>query len=249
MIRTILIDDEPNALEVLRMQLEQFCEGIEILAECPGGEEGVEAIEELQPDLVFLDIEMPQLNGFDVLEKTKHLNYRVVFTTAYDQFAIRAIKHAALDYLLKPIDIEDLQLAVQKAKQTQQHFDLSHQVKDLLQKLQPHEHLNQKIALSDGNALVLHEVTDIIRAESDSNYTHIYLVNGKKITLTKTLKEMESRLNGRPFFRIHQSHIINTQFIDKIIKGENALVVLKDKSVLQISRSKKESFLQMFLKV
>lgn len=248
MIRAIIIDDEKNALEVLEMQLQQFCDNVEVLAVCNGGEEGVKCIQQLKPDLVFLDIEMPHINGFDVLNLTKEYEYKVIFTTAYDQFAIKAFKFSAVDYLLKPIDILDLQQAVDKVQNTRESYSLTEKIAALMQHLQPAKS-SSKIALPEGNMLVFYEPDEIIRVESDSNYSHIFLVNGKKITLSKTLKEVSENIKGEPFFRVHQSHLINTNYIDKVAKGENAYVVMKDGSTITISRSKKEEFLELFKKV
>ena len=249
MITAILIDDEKNALEVLEMQLTRFCKDVQVAAICDGGAKGIAAIKKYQPDLVFLDIEMPHKNGFDVLNETKGLNYDVIFTTAYDQFAIKAFKFSAIDYLLKPIDIVELQQAVEKAKQKKGNVNLEEKIKLLFSHMQPVTRLTNKIALPIGDALQFMEPDEIIRCESDSNYTHIYLANGKKITLAKTLKEVEENMEGNPFFRIHQSHLINMNHVSKYIKGDGAYVVMKDGTQISISRNKKEAFMETFRKV
>lgn len=248
MITAVIIDDEPNALEVLQLQLEQFCKDVQVLAVCVGGEKGIEAIMKHQPGLVFLDIEMPHINGFDVLRATSQCNYEVVFTTAYDQFAIKAFKFSALDYLLKPVDITELQAAVQKAKNKTGGSSLDEKLGKLLQQLQP-ANRQQRIALQVGDALQLFEADDIMHCESESNYTHVHLSAGKKITLAKTLKEVEENLGGVPFFRIHQSHLINMNHISKVIKGEGAYVIMKNGVNVPISRNKKDAFLESFRKV
>lgn len=248
-MRTIIIDDEQNALDVLRLQLENYCSDIEVIACCSGGEDGIKAILEYNPDLVFLDIEMPHFNGFDVLNHTKDLNFKVVFTTAYNQFAIKAFKFSALDYLLKPIDIEELQTAISKAKSTLEKEDLTKKVEQYLSFLKPEPPRTDRIALPDNGMLVFYNENELFRVESDSNYSHFYLVNGKKITLSKTLKEIEEKLSHYPFFRVHQSHIINVTKIKKISKGENAYVVMIDDAIIPISRSKKDSFLEQFRKL
>ena len=249
MINAILIDDEKNALEVLQMQLTQFCKEVNIVATANGGAKGIEAIKKYNPDLVFLDIEMPHKNGFDVLTETSQFNYDVVFTTAYDQFAIKAFKFSALDYLLKPIDIVELQQAVEKAKQKKGNTNLDEKIKLLFSQIQPQQKLTNKIALPIGDAMQLTEPDEIIRCESDSNYTHIFLANGKKITLAKTLKEVEENISGNPFYRIHQSHLINMNHVSKYIKGDGAYVVMKDGTQIAISRNKKEAFMETFRKV
>ncbi|MBK6937088.1 MAG: response regulator transcription factor [Chitinophagaceae bacterium] len=249
MITAILVDDEKNALEVLEMQLNHYCKDVNIVATCEGGTKGIAAIKKHEPDLVFLDIEMPHKNGFDVLNETKDLNYKVIFTTAYDQFAIKAFKFSAVDYLLKPVDITELQKAVEKSKSIN-NGSLDEKLQMLLNHLRPGpQKLTHKIALPVDDAMQFMEPDDIIRCESDSNYTHIFLANGKKITMAKTLKEVEENITGTPFFRIHQSHLVNMNHISKYIKGDNAYVIMKDGTQIGISRNKKEAFLETFRKV
>ncbi len=247
MIHAVLIDDERNALEVLEMQINGFCEGVEIVAKCDSGEKGVAAIKKHRPDIVFLDIEMPHKNGFDVLKETADINYDIIFTTAYNQFAIKAFKVSALDYLLKPIDINELREAVEKAKNKKGTVNLEQKLKTLIQSLHPAT--TSKIALPAGDAMQLVEPTEIIRCESDSNYTHIFLSSGKKITTAKTLKEVEETLNGLSFCRIHQSHLVNMNHITKVIKGDGGYVVMSDGTNITISRNKKEAFMESFRKI
>ena len=249
MINAIIIDDEKNALEVLEMQLNQYCENVHIVAKANGGIKGIEAIKKYSPDLVFLDIEMPHKNGFDVLTETKQYNYDVIFTTAYDQFAIKAFKYSAIDYLLKPIDIIELQQAVDKIKNKQGGNSLDEKIKALFYQLQTPQKLTNKIALPIGDSMQFMEPDEIIRCESDSNYTHIFLANGKKITMAKTLKEVEENINGTSLFRIHQSHLVNMNRISKYIKGDGAYVVMDDGTQITISRNKKEAFMETFRKV
>jgi len=248
MLTAVIIDDEPNALEVLQLQLENFCKDVQVLAVCAGGKKGIEAIIQYKPALVFLDIEMPHVNGFDVLKATSQYNYEVIFTTAYDQFAIKAFKFSALDYLLKPVDIMELQTAVQKATSKTAGSKLDEKLNKLLQQFQPGIQ-QQRIALQAGDALQLFETDDILHCESESNYTHIHLATGKKITLAKTLKEVEENLGGAPFYRIHQSHLININHISKVIKGEGAYVIMKNGSNIAISRTRKDNFLEMLRKI
>jgi two-component system LytT family response regulator len=250
MITAVIIDDERNALEVLEMQLSKFCTGVQVVAACDGGLKGIAAIKKHHPDLVFLDIEMPHKNGFDVLQETKNQQYEVIFTTAYDQFAIKAFKFSAVDYLLKPVDITELQAAVEKVKSKRTPTDLNGKLNALLHQLQPQsQKLTDKIALPVGDSMQFMQPDEIIRCESESNYTHIFLANGKKLTLAKTLKEVEENINGSPFFRIHQSHLVNMNHISKYMKGDNAYVVMKDGSQIGVSRNKKEAFLETFRKV
>lgn len=249
MLNAVLIDDEKNALEVLEMQLTRFCKDVKVVAACLGGEKGIVAIKKFNPDVVFLDIEMPHVNGFDVIKATEMYHYEVIFTTAYDQFAIKAFKFSALDYLLKPIDITELQTAVDRVKNKKGDHHLEQKIQTLFQHLQTPQRLTDKIALPLGDALQFVSPDEIIRCESDSNYTHVFLANGKKITVAKTLKEVEQNIYGGPFFRIHQSHLVNINHISKYLKGDNAYVIMKDGTQIGISRNRKEAFLETFRKL
>jgi two-component system, LytTR family, response regulator len=248
MIKAVIIDDEKNALDVLSMQLKNYCPNVEVIKQCQGGEDGVKTIKEHNPDLVFLDIEMPKVNGFDVLEMTKTHNYKVIFTTAYDQFAIKAFKYSAIDYLLKPIDIEELKVAVSKVKS----YDNT-SLESKLNLLYQHMGLNQskltKIALPIGDAYEMVNFTDIIRCESDSNYTTIFLTDGRKVTLSKTLKDVEDALSNTAFFRVHNSHLINSQYVSKFYKTDGGYVVMQDGKQISISRSRKDDFFEHMKKI
>jgi two-component system, LytTR family, response regulator len=242
-IRTIIIDDEKNALEVLKIQLLDYCSNVDLVAECNSGSAGIEAIKKHKPDLVFLDIEMPHINGFDVLNATNDQSYKVIFTTAYNQFAVRAFKYSALDYLLKPIDIEELKDAVQKVK-TYEPSELEARITSLLSNIKQQQ--KPKVALPIGDSIQLFDTDDIVRFESDSNYTHLFLHTGKKITTAKTLKEVSIAMDGSNFCRVHQSHLINLSCVAKIMRGDNMYVVLNDDTNIPVSRNKREEFLERF---
>ncbi len=248
MIQALIIDDEKNAIEVLELQLSRFCKNVQVLATAQGGIQGIELIRKHQPDLVFLDIEMPHKNGFDVLNETKDCRYKVIFTTAYDQFAIRAFKFSALDYLLKPIDIRELQEAVEKAAVKEEQGSLDEKLQVLISQLQSPVR-QVRIALPVADGMQFFHTDEILRCESESNYTHISLTNGKRITIAKTLKEVEESLRGVDFYRIHQSHLVNMNHISKVVKGEGGYVVMKDGTTITISRNKKEAFLDSFRKL
>lgn len=250
MLNAIIIDDEKNALEVLEMQIERFCTGVNVVAKCDGGEKGIAAIKKYEPQLVFLDIEMPHKNGFDVLNETRGINYDVIFTTAYDQFAIKAFKFSAIDYLLKPVDIAELQAAVEKVKNKTIQEPLDDRLKKLLGQLkQPAAPTSGKIALPVGDAMQLVLPDEILRCESESNYTHIFLANGKKITTAKTLKDVEESLEGLNFYRVHQSHLVNMNHISKVVRGDGGYVLMDDGTQITISRNRKEAFLESFRKI
>ncbi len=249
MIKTILIDDEKNSLEVLELLLERNCPDVDIIASCTDGVDGIQKIRKLKPDLVFLDIEMPHKNGFDVLMETREIPYEVIFITAYDRFAVKAFKVSALDYLLKPIDHKELVAAIEKAKAKKGSASLDEKIKSLLEHLHPaQEKKSERVALPAGDTVRFTDPSEIIRCESDSNYTHVFLVDGKKITLTKTLKEVERILEGLGFFRVHQSHLINMQHIGQMLKNDGS-VIMKDGSHIAISRKHREAFLASFRKL
>ncbi|MFM2392221.1 MAG: hypothetical protein RLZZ546_198, partial [Bacteroidota bacterium] len=240
MIPSIIIDDELNAIEVMSMQLEKYCPQIQVLRKCQGGVEGIKAIKELSPKLVFLDIEMPKVNGFDVLNATLDGRYKVIFTTAYDEFALKAFKYSAIDYLLKPIDIEELKASVKKVVDSST-YDLESKMATLINYF--NEKKTDKIALPNGEGYDMVPYSNIIRCESDSNYTVIHLTDKRKITVSKTLKDVEESLPYPTFFRIHNSHVINLNHIAKFYKSDGGYVVLDDGTNISLGRSKKDEFL------
>lgn len=243
MIKAIIVDDEPNCCESLSALMERFCPQVKIAAIFYSAIEALPAIIELQPDIVFLDIEMPQMNGFDLLEKLQKINFRLIFTTSYDQYAIKAIRFSALDYLLKPIDREELQYAVKKAIESVDK-PMPQQVEALLQKLNHSANASQKIALPTMEGLQLITVEQIISCESERNYTTLYLKGKQKLVISRPLKEIEELLEEFGFMRVHHSHLVNLKEINKYIRGEGGYLIMSDGSSVDISRSKKESLLQ-----
>jgi two-component system, LytTR family, response regulator len=247
MIKAILIDDEKNALEVLEWQLKNHCPDIEVAALCTNADEAVIAIIQQKPQLIFLDIEMPIKNGFEVLNAFEEPTFDVIFTTAYNQFAIKAIKYAAFDYLLKPIDAEDLKASIERFK-IKKAPTASEQFNLLM------EHMNKttnigKIALNTSDGLQFVNTEQIIRCESLSNYTKIYLTTNQKITIAKTLKEVEETLLGYNFYRIHNSHLINIYHIEKYVKADGGYVLMKDGEHITVARNRREGFIAKFAKL
>lgn len=247
-MKAILIDDERNSLEMLEWNLQKTCPDVEIIAMCDSPLDGLEKIKQLKPDIIFLDIEMPQLNGFDLLDRLGKHDSDVIFTTAYNQFAIKAFKVCALDYLLKPIDPEDLKLAVQKAagkktKMSQEQLDL------LLSYMKPEKTKSKRIALTASDHLIFVETEKIIYCESDSNYTIFFLSDGQKIIVSKTLKDVEEILEGSDFFRIHASYLINMKHVSKFTRGDGGYVVMSNNQHITVSRKKKDEFFELFSKV
>lgn len=247
-IRCILIDDEEDARFTLRNCLENFCEGIEIIAEADGVSTGIEAIKAGEPDLVFLDIRMYPGTGFDVLEAVSDLQFDIIFVTAYDKYAIRAIRFSALDYLLKPLDIDDLQKAISKLREARKEprEDLRFQI--FKENLHAINEEYSRIVLPTMEGFIVQEVKEIIRCEADRNYTHFHLENGKKLIIPRTLKIYDELLSQLGFFRTHQSHLIN---LNKIIeykrRKKGGIAILKDKTEVPVSDSRKDDFKERFL--
>jgi two-component system LytT family response regulator len=245
MIKAIIVDDELHSRKTLAIQLNKNCPEVKIAAECSSGEEGLQAIADYQPDVVFLDVEMPHMNGFEMLQQLPAISFQIIFTTGYDAYAIKAIRFSALDYLLKPIEREELKRAVAKIHQLPppnlaQQFDL------LLQQLKNKTAVLQKIALPTLDGFKLVPLERILRCESDGNYTHVVLKNGEKLLICRQLKEMEQLLEGHPFLRIHHSHLINLNEITQYVRGEGGWVVMSDHTSVNVSRSRKDALLKLF---
>jgi two-component system, LytTR family, response regulator len=243
MITATIIDDEPDCCETLAMLLERYCPEVKLLDICYSAETAIQSVKEHQPQILFLDIEMPFMNGFELLEKLGNINFELIFTTSYDQYAIKAIRFSALDYLLKPVDREDLQKAVQKAAQRNQH-PLPQQLDMLLQKLKHPAIPVNKIAIPTMEGFQLIAADSIITCESDSNYTYLFLKDKRKIIASRNLKDMEEILEDYPFVRIHHSHIVNINEVEKYIKGEGGYLIMSDGSSINVSRSRKELLLK-----
>ena len=242
MITAIIIDDEAKGRMALRQKLKDYCPDVRVEGEAEDGEEGLKLIEELQPDIVFLDIEMPRLNGFDMLLQLQRKDFHLIFTTAYDQYAIKAIRFAAFDYLLKPIDIEELKAAVEKITQNGQRGNNGGRLETLAHNLQTA--LN-KIVISTLEGMLFFDINDIIHIEAQSNYTVFSFTNRPRLTVSKTLKEFEDLLPSEQFFRAHHSHIINLQYIKRYIKGDGGQIELNNGELVDVSRKKKEEFLKL----
>ncbi len=244
MLQAIIVDDEKKCIVLLEKLLEQMQEQVKIVGTFTNPEDAVMYIKQHEPDLVFLDIEMPKLNGFEVVEATREIGYDVVFTTAFNQYAINAIRVSALDYLLKPINKLELFNAVNKLitkkknEQRQQQFDF------LFNSLKSTNQLNNKITIATTEGVVFIEVADILYCEANGSYTTLYLRNNDKLLSSKTLKDFEEMLEQHPFFRIHHSYLISLNDIKRYIKGDGGTVVLSNKIELPVSKRKKDDFLK-----
>jgi two-component system, LytTR family, response regulator len=249
MLKVILIDDERNSRESLRKKIETHCPSLTIAAECVNGAEGLEAIRQHQPDVVFLDIEMPQLNGFAMLQQLTERNFELIFTTAYNQYAINAIRYSALDYLVKPVDVEELKNAVNRISQKNKPLISISQMEILSSFLQQQQKTPEKIAVSVATGLEIIEIKKIIYLEANGNYTHLHILDSKPLLASKTLKEFEDILPADLFFRVHNASLVNLAFIKKYNKGEVGQVVLTDGTLLDVARRRKDELIELLQKL
>ncbi len=241
MIRTLIIDDNLNNRLHLSGMISDFFPNISVMGEADGVQTGIQAISKLRPELVLLDIKMGDGDAFDLLKGIDNIFFKIIFVTAYEEYAMKAIKFSALDYLLKPVTIEDLKIAFDKAE-NQILNDLKIQLSTLQLNLSSSK--NKIIVLRTSDKIYLVEVMEIIRCESDGNYTLFYTKEGQKYMVSNPMKEYEDILEDHGFFRIHKSHIVNTSFINSYDK--EGYVVLKDKTMLPVSKRKKSELLELF---
>ncbi|SMC98372.1 LytR/AlgR family response regulator transcription factor [Pedobacter nyackensis] len=243
-MRAILIDDEISNLENLRTLLEKHCPQVTIMATAQNVSDAVDAIEKYLPHLVFLDIQMGEQTGFDVLKLLPMRNFEVIFVTAYDQYGIKAVKFAALDYLLKPIDIEELINAVNKAQYKLATQIQTSQLDFLLQQLKKPETNVSKIALQMQSEIRYVTLSEIIRCEADNTYTHFFLSGNEKILVSKSLKEYADLLRPSGFLRTHQSHLINPKYVKSWLKEDGGVLLLMSGEKIPISKPNKDTVKQ-----
>ncbi|MFO7615543.1 MAG: LytTR family DNA-binding domain-containing protein [Bacteroidales bacterium] len=245
MIKAIIIEDEKMSRETLRRMLEKYCPTVTVVAEADGYRKGLEEIRKQPPDVIFLDIQMPDGSGFRLLEELEEIDFDVIFTTAFDQFAIKAIKYSALDYLLKPIIPQDLVDAVNKVEKRISDNRKRKNLNDLLANVKSQEDFSRKIVLSTSDMIHVIHVDDIIRCESDNYYTNFYFTDGRRLLVSKTLKENEELLSRYNFIRPHKSHLVNTKYILNFIRQEGGYILMSDGSKVPVSRRKKDKILEI----
>jgi two-component system LytT family response regulator len=245
MIKAIIIEDEKMSRETLKRMLEKYCPTVEVLAEADGYRKGVEEIRKHNPDVIFLDIQMPDGSGFRLLEEFEVINFEVIFTTAFDQFAIKAIKYSALDYLLKPIIPQDLMDAVQRVEKKKAENVRRKNLEQIPEGFKQQEERSQKIVLSTAEMIHVISVDDIIRCESDNYYTYFHFVDGRKLLVSKTLKENEELLSQYNFIRPHKSHLINIKYIKSYIRQEGGYILMNDGTQIPVSRRKKDKIMEI----
>jgi two-component system LytT family response regulator len=242
-LKAIIIDDEVSSRNSLRQKLAAHCPEIDTVAECENAEIAIKTIEATEPDVIFLDVEMPRMNGFTMLQQLSKRNFEVIFTTAYDHYAVRAIRFSALDYLVKPVEVEELKAAVEMVKQKRNKPAGNERLETLLYNLVHEKKLDFRLAIPSQDGLQFIAVSDIIYLQAESNYTFVYVENAPKITVSKTLKDFEELLPQSAFLRIHHSYIINKNRVLKYIKGEGGQVIMSNGQTLDVSRRKKDEFL------
>jgi two-component system LytT family response regulator len=246
MIKSFLIDDEVHCLDTLSILLSDYCPEILVTGKYMSGKNALSAINELKPELVFLDIEMPYMNGFELLEQFTQIPFSVIFTTSYNKYAIKAIKFSALDYLLKPIEAKELILAVQKVEKQKMHPS-AEQFQMLMNQIQHKDTSFAKIAVPTAEGFELIPTNQLVRCEAYDNYTHLFLKNKRRIIACRNLREMEEQLAGFPsFIRVHNSFLVNLNEVTKYVRGEGGYLIMSDESTVNVSRSRKDALLRFF---
>jgi two-component system LytT family response regulator len=244
MIKVIIVDDEEKSRNGLRNMLIKHSPDVEIADMCDSVDSAVTSIRREKPQLVFLDVEMPFNNGFALFDRITNPDFKVIFTTAYDQYAIQAIKFSALDYLLKPIDVDDLKNAVLRFNQSRGKDNSQETNLQMLMSALQLKNKSAKIAVPTFDGLQMVHVEDIVKCTADESYTHITLLNGTKLVVSRILKEFEDLLSGYNFLRVHNSSLVNLAHVKKYVKGEGGYVVMTNDESVEVSRRKKNELLQ-----
>jgi len=248
MLRTIIIDDEAHIRQMLERTVNQFCPNIKLVGMADGVKTGMEVIRKHKPDLLLLDIELKDGTGFDLLKNLQPVNFKVIFITAYNQYAVKAFRFSAIDYLLKPIDPEELQEAVQKAEKLMQQ-DFNTQLDFLEENMEKGDKADKKIIFRTQDNIYLVRVSDINYCGSDGGYTTIHLVNGNQIVVSTGLKDYEDLLREFGFYRIHKSYLINMRHISRFEKAEGGYIILQNEAKIPVATRKREELLELFNRI
>ena len=242
-LNAIIVEDELRSREFLKKLISEFCPQVTVVKTAATVDEAIAAIDELKPQILFLDIELHTGNGFDVLAGVAYKDFSVIFTTAYDHYAIKAIKFSAIDYLLKPIDVSELQSAVEKVVTERKENNNQQALQMLMENVKRPSGTDFSITLATSEGLEFVPLQNIIRLEASGPYTHFFLKEGKKIIVCKNLKEYETLLTEHQFFRVHNSHIINIKEVKRMVKSDGGYAVMNDDSMINISPKKKDEFM------
>jgi two-component system, LytTR family, response regulator len=245
MLKVIIIEDEAHGRETLRNLLNDYCEDIQIVSLAGTVKDGIKSIQTEKPDLIFLDVELHSGTGFEILENVNRFDFEVIFTTAYENYAIKAIKFSAIDYLLKPIDIGELREAVDKVRKRREESFHNNNLLNLIQNFQGQNNQQKIITLSTSEGIEFISVLDIVKLEANGSYTTFYLKQRKNLLVSKNLKEYENLLSEYGFFRVHHSCMINLNEVERYVKSDGGSVILKDGSRADISHKKKDKFLEL----
>ena len=247
MIKALIVDDEIHCLDTLAILLGDYCPGVQVMEQCNSAKMALAAIDKYQPDLIFLDIEMPIMNGFELLEQFREIPFAVIFTTSYNQYAIKAIRFSALDFLLKPIDPKELVAAIYKIE-TQKHRPSHAQYDMLREQIHQKENSFTRIAVPTAEGYELIPANQIIRCEADDNYTHFYMKNKTKIAASRSLKDIEELLQDfSAFVRVHNSYLVNLNEVTRYVRGEGGYLIMSDGTTVSVSRSRKELLLKKLI--
>ncbi|SRR5579871_46982 len=251
MITAIIIDDEQHCIDRLSFLLEKnFAADISLLGKFKTTETGLKAINDLQPELIFLDVQIDDdKTGFDLLKQIQNINFEVIFTTAFEKYAVQAFKFSAIDYLLKPVDADDLRQAINKLKERISQTSAADKFEVLYHNLKNLSHFSKRICVPIINGFVVVQVSDIIRCESEGNYTTLFIKDKPKLMVAKTLKEFDEMLSEYNFFRVHNSHLINLNYIKTYNKGKGGFVIMTDNSSIEVSTRRKDEFLKKLMAV
>lgn len=241
-IRAIIVDDELDAIKNLKWEIEQFCEGVEVCEIFTDSMEAISGINYLKPDCVFLDIEMPEIDGFQLLTRLAFTDFEIIFTTAYDQYALKAFRADAIDYLLKPIDTDDLKKAIEKVRDRKRHSDFGKSIRDALDSFSVQQQ-NDRVALNFSGKIKFVDPDDIIYCKSNGSYTEIFFKDSKSEILSKKIKEVEE-LTNENFFRVHNSYLVNLNYISEYIKADGHYLLLKNGTTIPVSRTKRYELLK-----
>ena len=244
-LRAVIIDDEANNVEGLQKTLQLYCPNVQVLGFAHDIESGEELINKIQPEVIFLDVEMPFGNGFDLLAKLVPIKFDVIFTTAFNQYAVQAFKFSAVDYLLKPIDPSELIAAVQKVTEKIETTIVDKRVETLLSNMKSETLSRKKIGIHTTNGIVFEQLDSIMYLQAESSYTYIHLTGNKKEIASKNIGEMEEMLPKNIFCRIHKSYIVNINYIKVYHKGRGGYLVMEDGTSIEVSVRKKEEFLKL----
>lgn len=243
MLKAIIIDDETPSAKSLHTLLSKYCPQVEVMGIAEGVCTGIELIGSVRPDVVFLDIQMKDGTGFDLLERLPDIKFKLIFTTSYDQYAVKAFRYSAMDYLLKPINPEELILSVARLSEQIRISEIEQQVKVLLQNRNSFD----RVALPTSEGIRFVKTNDILRCESDGNYTLIFLLSGEKILIPKTLKVYAEILPDDMFYRVHKSHLINIEHIKQYVNADGGYIVMSDNSKVDIAHRKRDEFMRLLL--